>query len=279
MMSVAVVFFILISVCLLDALPGPIGMIVMFIFINKHTQNFVLKPLAKYLSENGNSPNNYMYRKLQNIRCVIWILAIIFDMEMVYFMELGTIALSYKIINSMKNKMFIPIEAFSKDDYKIYNEYSEYMKKGSYSREKVDGYTKKQSYSYEDIISGKNIKVNLNRKEEISKTQIKKVEIKKDEIEKTDSNIFDKPIGDIKTEFSNNLVNKTDDVNRFNFNKPIADISATERIQETSGKVTEPTELKPDEIRCEKCGTIMSKHKVACPKCGTLVKNTYKTGK
>lgn len=250
-----------IGICFLELLFGVFGMIIAYFLITRHTRKFVIQPLSKYISANGNLPTNYVYRKMQTIRGVIWFFAIIFNIGLIYIVELVAIAIGsrYEDVSELKNKS--------------------------------DENNENKSYSYEDVISGRNVKISQEKKEELLNTEIIKVvkskeipdneihnkEIPKVEDKKVESSIFDKPVEDIKTSFSKEFVSKTDTVDKFDFNKPVESIYVEPiNLQTTSNEKAEPKE---DEISCEKCGTIMSKHKIACPKCGTLVKNTYRTGK
>lgn len=223
-----------IGICFLELLFGAFGMIIAYFLITRHTRKFVIQPLSKYISANGKLPTNYVYRKMQTIRGVIWFFAIIFNIGLICIAEFVAIAIGsrYEEVSELKNKS--------------------------------DENNENKSYSYEDVISGRNVKISQEKKEELLNTEIIKVvkskeipdneihnkEIPKVEDKKVESNIFDKPVESIYVE-------------------PI-------NLQTTNNEKVEPKE---DEISCEKCGTIMSKHKIACPKCGTLVKNTYRTGK
>ena len=314
-MTFKTVFMILICVVLFEMFPWPIDMIVAFILISKHTQNFVIKPLARYLSINGRTPENYMFRKLKNIREVIWFFAIFLELDIIFIFELLAIGISCKIINNIKNKMGIPTSVFSKDDYTIYDEYLRYSEdnpplvEDAFYEDLDDDYKIVKEISYTRPIDNESVKTNIEREyvnkafkdEDVIDEQVNLFKQKIEEkIEKFDDNVeetivdaleesieeieekfekeinipevnmdfFNKPVEDIKTDFS---VKPTtiETTSKFDFDKPIGDISTSSN---TSTIVTSGFDLKDDEITCEKCGTVMSKNKIACPKCGTLVK-------
>lgn len=263
--------FKIVVACLLS-LGGPIGLIIAFLIINKYTQNFVLEPLARYMSLQKDEPSNYMYQKLSKIRLGIVILSVICNFYLTFFIELILIRLSCNFIQYIKAKEKLPKSKFAEDDYKIYDLYfSNYPKNTSLNitKEKLDVIKNKEniekkSYSYEDVITGRNIKVNSNKKEKLKKEEFVTVEVPVKKHEK---------------------MNKTKEItisaeNKFDFDKPVEPISISvneigemDKVsQDAKSNAQENIELKPDEIRCEKCGEIMSKNKIVCLKCGTLVK-------
>ncbi len=299
-MTIKTIIAIIVAVCLFEMFPGPLGLIIAFLVLTKHTQNFVLKPLAKYWGARGISPKNYMERKLKNIREVVWFFAIILDFELVFVLELLAIGISCKIINNLKNKMEIPTSVFSKDDYTIYDDY--WSKNPPLVKDVFYGYEPEELQKDEDGSSDDNIngQVNMLGGQKALKVEHKldvktetryepeievkeerkyepKVEVKKEEISKKVEDIFEKEIEIPEVELprvSTDLFDKpleeikTTPIeigNRFNFDKPVGDI------------MTSKIEVKDDEIACEKCGTVMSKNKIACPKCGELVR--YKPGR
>ena len=310
-MTIKTLVAIIVAVCLFEMFPGPIGLLIAFLVLTKHTQNFVLKPLAKYWWARGISPKKYMERKLKNIREVIWFFAIILDLEIVFFLELFAIGISFKIINNLKNKMEIPTSVFSKDDYTIYDEYWKenppLMKDAFYGYDPNEYKEDEEEYDYGEQVSilgtkkeikqepkhevkievkretkpevkvdvKKEIKYEVQKEEIVKKAKSvfeKEIEIPKVEIPKVNMDLFDKPLEDIKTDFS--IKTKPIETgSRFDFDKPIGDIATSTN---TSSIMTSKIEVNDDEITCEKCGNVMSKNKIACPKCGELVR--YKRG-
>ena len=95
-----------IGICFLELLFGAFGMIIAYFLITRHTRKFVIQPLSKYISANGNLPTNYVYRKMQTIRGVIWFFAIIFNIGLIYIVELVAIAIvsRYEDVSELKNK-------------------------------------------------------------------------------------------------------------------------------------------------------------------------------
>ena len=259
--NVGIFLFIIIFGTAFIAELGFIGMIIGYILMTSYMNNFVLKPLAKIMSVKNYTPNNYMYMKLQNIRLVIWIISAFLRFPLIFIIENIALAISVSKINEIKQKLGIPIKSFSKHDYLIYEEYWKYSENDEYNEyepeESDEGYTQKREYTYNDV-KDENKKEILEDKENLLR---KEIEVLKEEIRKNipDDSFF------LKSE-------------KFDFDKPVGDIPKVEPIKintSMQGK-TEPAE---DEIRCEKCGTIMSKMKIACPKCGALVKNSYRSGK
>lgn len=319
-MTFKTVFFIMISIMMFEVFPWPINMILAFILISKHTQNFVIKPIARWLSINNRTPENYVFRKMKNIREVIWFFAIFMELEIVFILEIVAIGASCKIINNIKSKMGISTSVFSKEDYTIYDEYLRYSEdnpplvEDAFYEELNDDYKIVKEFSYtkpnkENNVIAEQVDFFKQKIEEKLKKSDNDVEdtivdaleesieeieekfTKEIEIPKVDMSLFNKPIEDVKTDFSLNTkpiepqvelpkvqpksietkIEPTpiETISKFDFNKPIGDISISSN---TSTFETPSIEIKEDEITCEKCGTVMSKNKIACPKCGALVK-------
>lgn len=265
---------------LIDAF-GLIGMIIAFVLMTSYMNNFVLKPLSQKLSMKHYTPSNYMYRKLQNTRLVIWIISAMLGFSLVFLFEMIAMAISSAKINKIKRELGMPIDTFSKDDYLIYDEYGKFSEDDEYneyeSEENDNSYTRRREYSYDDVVEEETI-VKTEDLEDKEKKLKEEIEAIKNELYKTVSKEpilkeaqkfdFDKPVGDMpKVE---PIKTSTSSI----WDEPIG--STSNRVSTTMEEKTEPSE---DEIRCEKCGTIMSKMKIACPKCGTLVKNSYRSGK
>lgn len=310
------IFMILFGISVI-AIFGLIGMISAYILMTSYMDNFVLKPLAKSMSSKNFVPNNYMYRKLKTIRLVAWIIAVIFGLPLIFVIEMIALMISVAKINEMRKKMGAPITPFSKYDYMTYEEFwkfSEDDEYNEYESEEDDDYTQRNEYSYEDVIDNQDVKVNVIEEYKIEKNsfnninvvhenieEIKKVEevknIVKPEEKEDKEEKLKKEIEAIKNELYKTISKEPvlKETQKFDFDKPVGDMPKVEPIKSGTSSLwnepvrtnsnvfntstTENSDPGTDEIRCEKCGTVMSKMKIACPKCGTIVKNTYRTGK
>lgn len=280
---------------------GFLGIIVAYVLMTSYVNNFVLKPLSKNMSARNYTPSNYMYRKLQNIRLVIWIISAILGFSLIFIIEVIAVAMSVAKINEIKKKLGIPKTPFSKDDYLIYEEYWKYSEDDEYNEfeteEKSNEYIQEREYTYDDIVDDQEMKVNVvenytTKKNDLFNTSVKKKKIetivKTEKIEDKEEKLK-KEIEAIKSELYKTISEEPvlKEVQKFDFDKPVGDMARIESIKTDNSSIwdapisgnEEKSEPGADEIRCEKCGTIMSKMKIACPKCGTLVKNSYKSGK
>ena len=284
-------------------LPWPINMIISFFVLTKSMHKFCITPLAQKLSEHGNTPTNYMTRKLKNIREVIWVVGCLMEIELLIILEIFLIAYGAKkmgestgpIAMIRTNDGEIHEELFFKET-DVENNQTSFL--NNFSIRTPEKENKKISITYNsyDNETLKNIKEErlennmiktetktmakfeepkVEPKKEIFENKVDEVDsvfVKKIEMPKTTWDLFDKPIDDIKTDFS--VSTTTPKASAFDFNKPVESM-VTSKIDATIKE--EFIEMKDDEVRCEKCGEVMSKNKIACPKCGELVK--YKPGK
>ena len=307
--SMTVLTFIIFFGFILITIFGFIGMLIAFIVMTSYMDNFVLRPLSKSLSAKNYMPTNYMYRKLQNTRLVIWIISMMIGFPFIFVIEMLAIMISFAKINELKRKMGEPITSFSKYDYLIYEEYSKFSEDDEYNEyeneKNDDEYTQRKEYSYDDVIDEQDVKVNVVEEYNVKKDNFfdtsetrRKVEIivKTETLEDKEEKLK-KEIEEIKNELYKTITEepKLKDVQKFDFDKPVEEIQKIEPIKTDASSVwdkpvgdifnssnvngIEKLEPADDEICCEKCGTVMSKMKIACPKCGALVKNSYKSGK
>lgn len=267
-------------------MPWPINMIICFFVLTKSMHKFCIIPLAQKLSANGNIPTNYMTRKIKNVREVIWVVGCLMQFEILAILEIFLIAYGAKKMGESSG----PISIIRTDDGEIHEEmFFEDIDEESNQTSFLDTFSTRVSenenrnvsvtYNYNDndkeVFEEINNEVEEEPKQEIFENETKEVDSvfeQKIKIPKTSWDLFDKPIEDIKTDFS--ISTSTTKTNGFDFDKPVGSVmnsGITDSIKE------QIIEIKDDEIRCEKCGEVMSKNKIACPKCGELVK--YKPGR
>ena len=265
-------------------------MIFAYALMTSYMNNFVLKPLSKNMSLKNCTPSNYMYRKLQNMRLVIWIISAILGFSLLFIIEVVAVAVSEVKINGIKSKLGMPITPFSKNDYLIYEEYGEYSEDAEYNEEN-EYVEDKEEYEYTEHIVEKDTLFNNSVKKQKIETIINTEDLE-------DRKEFQREFEEIKNDLYKTIEKEPlfNEIKKIDFDKPIGDISDSELIKINTSSiwdapigidsssisnenVEEKLQLNENEITCEKCGMVMSKMKIACPKCGTLVKNSYRDRK
>ncbi|MBQ8299719.1 MAG: hypothetical protein IJX99_07725 [Clostridia bacterium] len=219
---------------------GPLGLIIALLLINRYTQKFVVEPLAKYLSINNDKPYNYMYQQIRKTRLTILVISVLMNFSLIYFVELGAILYSFTIVKRIKSRKYPSDIKLVEEDYLIYDEYFRELEE---KEEKNEDQVEDLFDEYDEIMPVKKVKIK----------DFKKIVKEKDNTNKTNEIVLE----------TENSIESFEDENKI----------------EIKQEIQEEQELKPDEIRCEKCGEIMSKNKIVCLKCGTLVKINNKNGR